>query len=239
MSYFSGESRLAVGELAVYYHTHSEAPGDIEEEHILLIVSDAADVLAVCHCPGVIFHEYPGPELLLEYLGDRPVLADEIAEAVSRLIVHAAGEIETVGEDLGPVYSRLVHEIFEEGAECPERLFRAFESVSYIFLKINDFTLEVGDGHTYVVQSDFDSYNVAGRRIQPIDAWSSAACGAELSDFLYESVLYQFSDELGDCRYADADLAADLRDAVRPFIYEFAEYGLLYGRTLAFGVVEK
>ena len=62
---------------------------------------------------------------------------------------------------------------------------------------------------------------------------------AELSDFLYESVLYQFSDELGDCRYADADLAADLRDAVRPFIYEFAEYGLLYGRALAFGVVEK
>ena len=66
-----------------------------------------------------------------------------------------------------------------------------------------------------------------------------AAGGAELAHLFDEPLVDQFSDELGHGRDADSNLAADLRDAVRPFIYEFAEYGLLYGRTLAFGVVEK
>ena len=73
-----GESGFPVVRLPVQDHTHSQAPADIDEEHVLLIAGHSADVFPVGHRPGVVLYVYRGFEPVFEHRRQRLVLAHEI-----------------------------------------------------------------------------------------------------------------------------------------------------------------
>ena len=101
MPEFTGESRFAVEDFAVYDYAHTETPAHIHEQNMLPIRSDAGYILAECHRARVVFYGYGRSQLGFEYLAYRRMVIDEERETVSRLVVDATGKGEAVALNLG------------------------------------------------------------------------------------------------------------------------------------------
>ena len=83
VSKFSGESRFAGIYFAVNDDTYAQSPTDINEDDILFPFDTPLQILAVCHCAGVIIDTNLITDFFRQYLCQRTFGEIELAEAVS------------------------------------------------------------------------------------------------------------------------------------------------------------
>ena len=91
---------------------------------------------------------------------------------------------------------------------------------------------EIGDGHRDSLASDIDSGKVAGTAVEAEDAWSPASGRALFALVLQESLFDEFTDQLGYCRDAAVERAAQFGDA-SVIAHTQSQYLFLDGGVLA------
>ncbi len=239
MPNLSGEPGLSVGQLPVDNHSHSQSPAEIYEQHVLLIVRLSADVFPIGHRPRVVLQENRRTELFLKHLRQRLVLAEEVGEAVSGLVVHAPREVDSVGQHLLLRDAERLRVLPEQRRQIPQGLLRAFENERNVLLVIHELALEIRDRHADVMPPYVRPDEVARRLVQPVDARPPSSRSPSLSEVLQKSVVNQFADEPRDRRYARVEFLAEFRDAEISVVDAEPQNLLFHDSALALYVVEK
>ena len=224
--------------MTVQYHTHTEAPAQIDEYQVLAGIFSKMHILSESHRAGVVVHRYGNSELLGECCRERNVLRYEISQAVALFGVHAARQADAHSEYLVPVDADAADLFLDAGAHILDGLFARFEDKFYILDEVYDFTLEVAHSHMEMMPGDIDSHEITGFGIETVNDRSAATGSTEFALVLQEAFFYQFSYEFGDGRNADSQTVAEVRYAVRVVLYAEPDY-LSFGLSIFAALVVK
>ena len=89
-----------------------------------------------------------------------------------------------------------------------------FHREGNVILVTDDVTLEIRDGEVNVVMADVDPGEIAGIRVESVDAGAAPAGCALLAQVDDETLVDQFAEEFGDRGNAGVEFGAQVSDAV-------------------------
>ena len=193
MSNLAGETGLAVIQLAIQDHTHSKAPAEVDEQHIVLHSGLlVGEVLSKSHCPGVILDVHGHLELVLEDGLEGKVVTDKVAEAVAFLRVDPSGKAYAHSVDLVPGDALLRYNVLDYAANLFEGVRIGLKDKFYVLDKTFKVALEIRDGYVEVPACYINAHEIPGIGIEAEYTGTPSTGGALLAKVLEESFRDKF-----------------------------------------------
>ena len=219
VAYFSGETGLTVVELSAKYHSHAQAPAEVDEYHIFVGILAQMHIFSVGHRPGVVFDVHRHFQLLLEENAHRNIVAYEIGQRIALFRINPSGEAYAYSQNLVPVYACFGNFVLDALADFLERIGICFQNERNLRDESQQIALEVSDGKMEMLSGNVNAYKITGIRIEPINAGTSSALGADLALILQKSAFYHIQNGLRYGRNTDIEALAEIRDAVGIVFY--------------------